>query len=78
MTHSEFLIAVDEEFGPLQGRALVRDLVVDELGHITGQQALADGVAPRDVWRALCTVMDVPLERQHGVGRAQPLSDTPA
>lgn len=78
MTHSEFLIAIDDEFGPLQGRALVRELVIDSLGHMTAQQALDRGTTPRVVWRALCVVMDIPLVRQHGVGLAQPLSDTPA
>lgn len=78
MTHSEFLIAVDDEFGPLQGRALLRDLVLDACGHLTAQQSLERGIAPRDIWLALCEVMDVPLVRQHGVGLSQPLSDTPA
>jgi hypothetical protein len=78
VTHSEFLIALDDEFGPAQARALLRDLVVDSLGHLTAQQALERGVPPRTVWLALCEVMDVPLQRQHGVGLAQPLSDTPA
>jgi hypothetical protein len=36
VTRSEFFIAVDDEFGPLQGRALLRDLVMDSLGHLTG------------------------------------------
>jgi hypothetical protein len=78
VTHSEFLIAVDDEFGPLQGRALLRDLVVDSLGHRTPEQALQLGISPKTVWLALCEVMDVPLQRQHGVGLSQPLSDTPA
>jgi hypothetical protein len=78
VTHSEFLIAVDDEFGPLQGRALLRDLVLDSLGHSTSEQALLGGVAPKVVWLALCQAMDVPLGRQHGVGLSAPLSDTPA
>ena len=78
MTRSEFFFAVDDEFGPLQGRALLRDLVMDSLGHLTGLQALERGAPPRMVWLALCAAMDVPASRQHGVGLAQPLSDTPA
>jgi uncharacterized membrane protein YdjX (TVP38/TMEM64 family) len=78
VTHSEFLIAVDDEFGALQGRALVRDFVVDALGHRTAQQALDEGLAPKKVWLALCGAMRVPLTRQHGVGLVAPLSDTPA
>jgi hypothetical protein len=78
VTHSEFLIAVDDEFGSLQGRTIVRDLVIDELAHDTAQQALARGVSPRDVWMALCRAMNVPKERWHGAGLPHPPRDTPA
>ena len=78
MTHSEFLIAVDDEFGSLQGRTIVRDLVLDELAQDTPQQALARGVSPRDVWMALCRAMNVPKERWHGAGLPDPPRDTPA
>jgi transcriptional regulator with XRE-family HTH domain len=77
VTHSEFFIAVDDEFGRFQGRALVRDLVMDSLGDRTAQQALEAGVAPKRVWLALCGAMQVPLGRQHGVGLLEPLADTP-
>jgi hypothetical protein len=77
VTHSEFFIAVDDEFGPFQGRALIRDLVMDSLGDRTAQQALDAGIAPKRVWLALCGVMHVPLGRQHGVGLSEPLGDTP-
>ena len=77
MTHSEFFIAVDDEFGPFQGRALIRDLVMDSLGDLTAQQALDAGIAPKRVWLALCGAMHVPLGRQHGVGLSEPLGDTP-
>lgn len=78
MTHSEFLIAVDDEFGSLQGRTIVRDLVLDELAQDTPQQALARGVSPRDVWMALCRAMNVPKARWHGAGLPHPPRDTPA
>jgi hypothetical protein len=77
VTHSEFFIAVDDEFGPLQGRALVRDLVMDSLGDRTAEQALEAGFAPKRVWLALCGAMHVPLGRQHGVSLIEPLGDTP-
>ena len=77
MTHSEFFIAVDDEFGPFQGRALVRDLVMDSLGDLTAQQALEAGVAPKRVWLALCGAMQVPLGRQHGFGLIEPIAYTP-
>ena len=77
MTHSEFLIAVDDEFGSLQGRTILRDLVLDELSDETALQALSRGVAPRDVWLALCRAMNVPAERRYGAGLPNPPRDTP-
>lgn len=78
MTHSEFLIAVDEEFGAIQARTIVRDLVLNGLGHSTAAEALARGESPRDVWWALCGAMQVPRERWYGAGVPQPPRDTPA
>jgi hypothetical protein len=68
--HSEFALAVESEFGGL-GRALVRDVVLDEFG-VTAAEALAAGARPRDVWVALCHAMDVPESRIHGAGRGEP------
>lgn len=78
MTHSEFLIAVDDEFGALQARTIVRDLVLDGLSHQTAAEALARGVSPRDVWLAVCGAMQVPRERWYGAGVPNPPRDTPA
>jgi hypothetical protein len=71
MRRSEFLRAVDVEFG---GRAssLVSDLVLTRMGDRTAAEALAAGVPPREIWLALCAEMDVPLERRHGAGRMEP------
>lgn len=68
MTRSEFFLAVQDEFGDVQGRALMRDLVLGSLGGVTAEQALNDGVAAKSVWNALCEAMDVPTLRRHGVG----------
>lgn len=69
MRLSEFWIAVAEEFGDAYGRMLVRDLVLTEIGGVTGEEALRRGSAPRDIWLALCRASDVPQERWHGVGQ---------
>ena len=69
MKVSEFRLAVDEEFGDLQGRVLVKELVVDELGGRTAEEALAAGVPTRDIWVALCRANEVPHDRWHGRGR---------
>lgn len=72
MTRSEFLRAIVDEFGDAYGRSLVRDVVLGSLGDRTADEALAQGVAPKDVWLALCAVMDVPRERWYGAGRPEP------
>ncbi|GAB3599774.1 DUF3046 domain-containing protein [Microbacterium tumbae] len=71
MRRSEFLRAVDAEFGA-RGASLVNDLVLNELGGRTPAQALDAGVPPRDIWLTLCVATDVPLARRHGAGRLEP------
>jgi hypothetical protein len=57
---------IDEEFGPAQGRALVRDHVLASLRHRTAAQAIEAGEPLREVWLAMCTDLDVPPERHWG------------
>lgn len=71
MRRSEFLRAVDAEFGG-RGPSLVSDLVLTQLGDRTAEAALEAGVPPRDIWVALCIEADVPVERRHGAGRLEP------
>jgi hypothetical protein len=71
MRHSEFDRAVADEFGP-GGASLVADLVLNAVGNRTAREALAAGVAPREVWFALCAETDVPVDRRHGAGRLDP------
>jgi len=71
MRRSEFLRAVDAEFGP-RGGVLVADLVLAAVGGRTAAQAIDAGVPPRDVWLALCAETDVPESRRHGAGRLDP------
>ncbi|WP_426183610.1 DUF3046 domain-containing protein [Microbacterium sp. TWP3-1-2b2] len=71
MRRSEFLRAVDLEFGA-RASALTTDLVLDALGNRTAAEALEAGLAPREIWLALCAETDVPPERRYGVGRLEP------
>jgi DUF3046 family protein len=64
---SEFWELVDGEFGRAQGRNLVREHVLFELGNRTAEQALTDGEPVREVWVALCEALDVPGSRRWGV-----------
>lgn len=63
---SEFWDLVDDEFGALHGRSLIRDQVLAGVGYRTAQQALDRGDEPREVWAALCDEMDVPAARRWG------------
>jgi hypothetical protein len=71
MRRSEFLRAVEDEFGE-RAPSLTTDLVLDAVGGRTAEEALDAGVPPREIWLALCAEMDVPLARRHGVGRLEP------
>lgn len=71
MRRSEFLRAVEDEFGGRAG-ALLSDLVLGDLTGQTAAEALDAGVPPREIWLALCAEMDVPAERRYGVGRIEP------
>lgn len=71
MRRSEFLRAVEDEFGRRCG-TLLNDLVLGAVGSRTAAEALEAGVPPREIWLALCDEADVPQERRYGVGRLEP------
>lgn len=71
MRRSEFDRAVADEFGP-HGASLVTDLVLTDLSGRSARDALLAGVAPREVWLALCAETDVPADRRYGAGRLEP------
>ncbi|MGO1410009.1 MULTISPECIES: DUF3046 domain-containing protein [unclassified Microbacterium] len=70
MKRSEFHRAVDDEFGA-RAATLIADLVLPPFGR-TASEALDVGIAPRDIWQALCDETDVPDQRRHGAGRREP------
>ncbi len=72
MRLSEFWLAVSDEFGEAYGRVVTHDLVLEEVGGRTADQAVAAGVSVRAIWLALCKAMDVPPERWYGVGQREP------
>lgn len=73
MRRSEFRRAVDSEFG-LRAASVLSDVSLGGVGHRTASEALSDGVAPREVWLALCAEMDVPESRRYGAGLLDPRS----
>jgi hypothetical protein len=69
---SEFRLAISDEFGDAYGSVISRDLVLEEVGGRTADQAIAAGESVRAVWLALCKAMDVPPSRWYGVGQREP------
>jgi hypothetical protein len=51
-------------FGEAYADSFSRDHVMSELGGRTVRQALEDGWEAKDVWRAVCTAVDVPASRR--------------
>jgi hypothetical protein len=49
-----------ERFGPAYVDSFARDYVLSELGGRTVHRALADGVAAKEVWSAVCRSLDLP------------------
>lgn len=64
MRRSEFRELADHVFGPVLARTYTRDLVLEQPGGMTAEQALEHGVPVRTVWTALCDEMDVPESRR--------------
>ncbi len=71
MKRSEFHRAVADEFGE-RAAFLLYDLVLETVGNRTSNEALEEGVPPREIWAALCESMNVPDARRYGVGRLEP------
>ena len=63
MRLTQFRELVHERFGAVRGTSLLVDHVLTELGGRTAEQAIEDGVDPRDVWWALCADFDVPRDQ---------------
>jgi hypothetical protein len=52
------------EFGAARAASVSRDHVFAQLGDRTVVQALEHGIDPREVWKAVCEVYDVPPARR--------------
>jgi hypothetical protein len=53
---------MNQQFGEGYAESVAKDHVMAELGGRTVEQALADGVAAKEVWRAVCATFDVPAK----------------
>jgi hypothetical protein len=48
------------QFGDSYAASVAKDYVLADLGSRTVDQALADGVEAKDVWRAVCEAFEIP------------------
>ncbi len=55
------------QFGPRRAPSVSCDHVFSALGGRTVNQALDAGLAPRQVWHAVCDAFDVPDSLRHGL-----------
>lgn len=69
MRLSAFHTLMTDEFGSEYAAVLLRDLVLTELGDLTGQKALELGIEPKEIWQAICRAESVPVERWHGLNK---------
>jgi hypothetical protein len=65
MRITEFWRRMDARFGERYAASVAQDLVIAQLGGRTVVLALAEGMAPKQVWAAVCEAVDVPLADRH-------------
>lgn len=67
MRHTQFRALMDAHFGPQRAPSVAQDHVFSALGGRTPDQAIAAGIPPRTVWRAVCEEFEVPPRLHHGL-----------
>jgi hypothetical protein len=60
MRMTEFWRRMRAQFGETYAESFARDHVIAELGHRTIEEALREGESAKDVWRAVCTALNLP------------------
>lgn len=64
MKHSEFWLRMDHHLGDTYARAWASSQVIGELEGKTVDEALADGVPPKTVWRAVHLALRLPASER--------------
>jgi len=65
MRLSEFWRRMNDRFGARYAASVAQDLVISQLGGRTVEAAIAAGMAPKQVWAAVCEAVDVPVGERH-------------
>lgn len=58
--HTEFWARMEQHLGAGYARVWAEQFVIGDLGHRTAQEALDAGVPPKEVWRAVWQVLELP------------------
>lgn len=64
MRQTEFWVRMEEALGPAYARSWAHDFVISDLGGRTVEEALAAGVAAKEVWRAVWRALDLPASQR--------------
>ena len=64
MKHTEFWRRMDDALGPAYSRSWASMFVLTELDGRTVEEALAAGVSPKEVWRAVWAVLGLPARER--------------
>ena len=64
MRHTELWTRLDEALGTAYARSWASMFVLTDLGGRTVDEALADGVPPKQVWRAVWAVLGLPARER--------------
>jgi hypothetical protein len=64
MRTTAFRTLMSEQFGTARSEMIAHDHVLAALGGRTPDQALAAGLDPKEIWRAVCDAFDVPRNRR--------------
>lgn len=59
MRLTDFWERLEEVLGPVYAQSWARDIVLPALG-MTATQAISAGFDTKEIWRAVCGVLDVP------------------
>lgn len=62
--HTEFWARMDRHLGGAYARVWADQFVIGVLGNRTASEALDAGIAPKDVWRAVWEVLDLPASER--------------
>lgn len=64
MRHTEFWERMDRHLGSAYARVWASRTVIGELDHRTVEEALAAGVPPKQVWRAVWGMLELPASER--------------